>query len=298
MKKSNTIVYCCLILTFTLWGSLYVVSKYTLGSIPTFTISFVRFGLAFLSLSFITGKKSVKIQKEDYKYFLLVGVAGYFVAVGSQLLGIKYAGASLASLLNAMNPITTIVFAAMFLKEKLTLQKIMGILLSVAGVVIILGGGVGNQEGMLSGICYSLVSVLLWSGVSVAMRRLTQKYEPIFVTKTGAGIASLCYLPICIIEVISGEELSPNISSVAALLYIGIICTGVAYFLWNKCLSMAEAGTCSSFYPIQPMVSALFGFFFLGEVISTSFVAGAICIICGVLVGLSKMEFLKHRTKK
>lgn len=48
--KSTNIQACgCLILTFVLWGSLYVVSKYILGRLPTFTISFLRFSIAFAS---------------------------------------------------------------------------------------------------------------------------------------------------------------------------------------------------------------------------------------------------------
>ena len=65
-----------------------------------------------------------------------------------------------------------------------------------------------------------------------------------------------------------------------------VICTGVAYTLWNKSLSVLDASVCSAFYPIQPAVSALLGILLLGETLSINFLAGSALIVCGVLVSL------------
>ena len=59
--------YLSLLLTFTLWGSLYVVSRYVLGKLGAFTISFCRFTIAFLTLSLILGKKRKRLAKGDRK---------------------------------------------------------------------------------------------------------------------------------------------------------------------------------------------------------------------------------------
>lgn len=282
MSKKQGFTY--LIITFVLWGSLYVVSKFVLGKMPTFTISFLRFALAFVALSFISRGKNQKIEKKDRKYIVLVGVAGYFIAVGAQLLGTGYAGASLASLLNSMNPVTMTLFAAILLGEKLNWKKIGGILLALAGVYAIIG--TGSSEISVSGVLLSLFSVLLWSLVAVFTRKVTQKYPSLQVTRLGAGIAALCYLPICISEIISGQQLQLDGSCVLSLLYMGIICTGIAYYLWNKSLSIIEAGTCSAFYPIQPLVSTVLGVIFLKEQVGFQFFLGAAFIVFGVLLNL------------
>ena len=65
--------YLCLLLTFILWGSLYVVSKYVLGKMPPFTISLIRFILAFAAMAAATRDKGPKFEKKDYKYILLIG---------------------------------------------------------------------------------------------------------------------------------------------------------------------------------------------------------------------------------
>jgi drug/metabolite transporter (DMT)-like permease len=284
-EKRKAYIY--LIMTFILWGSLYVVSKYTLSKIPTFTLSFLRFCIAFVTLTMISGKKkqTKKIEKKDIPYLFLIGVGGYFIAVGAQLLGTKYSNASLASLINSLNPLTMTLFAAIILHEKLTRWKIIGLVIALIGVYIILGGG--NIGGFL-GIGLSLFSVLLWSVISVFMRKITQKYDAILITRYGISIAVVCYLPLCICELYTGSSVHFDISCVLAVLYMGSICTGVAYILWNKSLSMMEAGSCSSFYPVQPLVSAFLGILFLHEQAAVTFWIGAIFIIVGIMINLHK----------
>lgn len=279
--KSGKYGYLYLLAVFTIWGSLYVVSKYVLGKLPVFTISFVRFALGFFTLSLAGRKASRKAAgKGCGRYILFIGIAGYFLAVGAQLLGTKYAGASMASLINALNPVTMTGFAAILLHERLTPQKAAGILLAVAGVYVILGKG---GQTSVTGICLSLFSVLLWSLVSVITREASRKYDSLSLTRWSLGLAALLYLPVSLYEV-GSSEIHLDASCVLGLLYMGIVCTGLAYLLWNKSLSILEAGTCSAFYPIQPLVSALLGILFLGEQVGLSFWLGAILIAVGVRV--------------
>lgn len=282
-KSINIQAYGYLILTFVLWGSLYVVSKYILGKLPTFTISFLRFSIAFAVLT-VTQKRNVRlVEKRDIPYWFLLGIGGYFVAVGAQLLGTKYAGASMASLLNSLNPVTMTLFAALILHEPLTKGKAAGIALALAGVYVILGGGGANSP---VGIGLSLFSVLFWSLVSVLMRRVTQKYDAISVTRYGVGIAALCYLPVCLWEIAETGGIHLDAPGILALLYMGVVCTGGAYYLWNKSLSLLDASTCSAFYPVQPLVSAGLGMLFLGEKTGMGFWIGALLIVAGIFVNL------------
>jgi Predicted permease, DMT superfamily len=287
MKKSNYIVYVYLFLVFSIWGSLYVVSKFVLGKIPTFTILFLRFLIASICLFILLRKRNFKkIEKKDYKYIALVGIGGYFISVGAQLIGTKLASASLASLVNSLNPVVIMLMASIILKEKLTLKKVGSIILALIGVYLIIGGNGGN--GQIIGIAFSIFSVLTWSIVSVFMRKVTQKYDSLQITLYGLIIAAFCNLPISIGEIVNSSGIHIDIKAFIALLYMSIICTGAAYVLWNKSLSMLEAGICSAFYPVQPLVSILLGIIFLNETITINIVIGALLIIMGVLLSLVK----------
>lgn len=283
-NKNKTLGFTYLILVFVLWGSLYVVSKYVLGKMPTFTISFLRFTLAFMALSIFQRKNKDTNIKEARPYILLIGAAGYFFAVGAQLLGTKYAGASLASLINSLNPITMMIFAAVILKEKLTVKKVFGIIMAVAGVYAILGGKAAGIN--IAGIILSLFAVFLWSLVSVYTREATQKYESLQITRYAVLVAAVCYFPVSVVEIATSGGLQIDLSCILALIYMGVICTGVAYLLWNKSLAILPAGTCSAFYPIQPLVSTILGVILLKESVGFNFFIGLVLIALGVIISL------------
>lgn len=274
--------YLYLIITFCAWGSLYVVSKFVLGKVPVLTVLFLRYFIAGVTLYFIfKNGEYKKVELKDYKYIFLIGFLGYFLSVGSQLLGIKFSSASVASLVNSMNPITIMIFAAIILKEKMTKKKIACVVLAVVGVYIIIGGIKGN--GQVLGILFSVLSVISWSFVSTIVKRVTQKYTAIQVTTYSMLVAALCTLPFSTYEFIRTENVHFDWTAILSLLYMGLVCTALAYILWNKSLSMIEAGNCSLFYPVQPMVSVFLGFICLGERIEIKFIIGAVLIIVGVL---------------
>lgn len=189
-------------------------------------------------------------------------------------------------------------FAAIILKEKLTLKKIICIILAIVGVHTIIGGS--NEGGQVIGILISLFAVISWSLISVIVRRVTQKYDPIQITTYGIIIAAVSTLPFSIGEFIMTPNIQLDWTVVLSLIYIGVVCTALAHFLWNKSLSMIEAGACSLFYPVQPMMSVFLGWMFLGENINVNFVIGAILIIGGVVFSVigKKEEIVKNESEE
>lgn len=289
--------YIGLVAVFILWGSLYVVSSVVLKYMPTFMVMFFRFLIAFCALLVIVkvrsrkwkdgrneqGKKT-KIDAGGRKYILILGVFGYAVSVGVQLLGTKYAGASMASLINALNPVTISLMAVPILGEKLTGNKIVGILLAVFGVYLILGGG-GTVN--IPGILLSLVSVLGWSLVSVVTREGLEEYEPLVITRDAIGVAAVCELVFALAEhAITHQSVTVNAAVVFGLLFLGIFCTGLTYILWNEGLATLPASNCSALYPIQPLTSTVLGVLLFHEAVGMNFIAGAVCIVVGVLLCL------------
>lgn len=278
--------YLYVIITMSAWGSTYVVSKFILGSVPPFTLLLLRYIVAAVVLYIIMMKKGLsKIERQDYKYIFIIGFVGYFIGVGAQFVGTQLSNASMASLINSTNPIFIILFAVPILKEKITINKIISILAAMIGVYIIIGGVQGGS--MLIGILACILAVSMWSLMSVVSKRATEKYNALTVT-TYSIIVAICFtLPISIYELFT----MPNIkllepAVILSALYLGVICTALAFVLWSKSLSMMEAGICSLFYPVQPMVSVLLGWIFLKEKMNMSFFVGATLIIAGVMFSI------------
>ena len=207
-KSSEVRAYLGLILTFIIWGSLYVVSNILLKSLPTFFIAFMRYAIAFITMSVmfrvhVSKMKGAKTSKKLHldrmgrRYVFILGFCGYVISVGLQLLGTKYAGSTMASLINALNPVAISLCAVPALKEKLTGNKIIGIILAVFGIYLIVGTG-GSIN--VPGIVLSLLSVLTWALVSVFTREGLSTYDTYAVTRAAAGLAAACNFVLFLIE--------------------------------------------------------------------------------------------------
>lgn len=283
MNRKNT-GYLFLILTFFIWGSLYVISKYALAVMPPVTVLLGRYGLSVIILFFIARARGFKkIEREDWKYFIIIGFVGYFFSIACQLTGTKLLDASLASLINSLNPVAIPIMAAVFLKERITAKKAIGIAVSIAGIYIILGKGDGSMN--LMGVAASILSVLCWSVSSVTVRRIAGKYDPIQISLVGMLLALIPNIPAAAAELMT-TPCALTASAVLALLYMAAVCTALAHTLWNKSLQILSAGTCSMLYPLQPLTSAVMGVLVLHEGITLSFVIGAVIICAGVLISV------------
>ena len=262
--------YLFLLITFFCWGSIYIVSKYALAVMGPVTVGMCRYAVSVLCLYGLLKLKggAKKIQPEHWKYLLILGGLGYFVSIILQLGGTALLSGSLASLINSLNPVVISIMAALFLKEQITWKNVVSIVVSLIGVYIILGKG--SMEINMMGVLCSIGSVILWSAASVSIRKISGYYDPVQTALYGMVIALVFNVPAAV--------------AIGACLFVAVFGTAVAHTCWNKALQLLNASTCSMFYPLQPLVSAVMGVLLLHEVITPSFVVGAVLICAGVVV--------------
>lgn len=123
-----------------------------------------------------------------------------------------------------------------------------------------------------------LGAVTTWGFASVYLRKLTAKYPPVLVTAYGLCISLLFHIPTGIASFAAqGAVFTPF--NILVVLYLGIAGTGISQYTWSKSLSILPASTCSLFYPLQAMFSALLGAMILKEHFHSSFFLG-FTLIC------------------
>lgn len=292
MNKTTGYIY--LVLTFFIWGSLYVAAKYAMAQIPPLLVLAVRYGLSVIVLYFIMKKRGIKkIKKEHRKLFLSIGAAGYFGGIAFQLIGTDLIDASLSSLINSLNPVVIPIIAAIFLNEKLNIKICISIFLSVVGIYIVLGVGTSGGVGM-AGIIINILSLLFWSASCCMVRGISADYDPIQITLYAMAIAFCFAAPSAALN-LCFEPCTITAEGIISLLYIAFVCTALSHVFWNRALKILDATTCSLFYPIQPLTSALLGMALLHEKLSSGFWAGAAIICIGILIVVSEP---KHKPKK
>ena len=208
---------------------------------------------------------------------------------------IRMMSSTLASLINSANPVFIMLFATLLLREPMTLRKGIGLFCALVGVVFVIG--VDFDSISIAGVLCSVCGVLLGALGSTMVRKVSPHYIPEQIT--------ICYflvsLPFCLVMSVAETVRAPlpiTLSGVIAILYIGIVTTGIANLLWNKSLTAMDASVCSMFYPLQPMFSALFSVILLGEKITLALVIGGILIAIGVLIGLGFPGRLMQRKQQ
>lgn len=270
--------------TFLCWGSLYVVSKIALKTVPPVTLLALRYMVA-IPLLFAILKLRGRLRRmvrEDLMTAAAIGVIGYFMSFCLQMLGISRLTGSISSLLGAMNPIFIPVLASFYLKEKMTRAKVLCVAVSMLGVVMIVG--VNGTVDVL-GAALMLTSVFLWSSASVIIRRVSGKYDPMQIAMLGMVFALPLTGAWAALE-LQTAAFSLPLQSLLAVLFMGVVGTAVAHTLWNTSLSLMDASFCSMFYPMQPLVSSILGVAILGETITPNFVIGGGIVCCGIVAAV------------
>lgn len=276
--RATGIVY--LFLTFFMWGSVYVAGKLGTAQMSPFLLAALRCAIAAPVLLLLArGHLHIRIDRADYKYFAAIGVLGFYLTIDLVQLGIHLTGASTAALVNSFNPVAIMLLAALWLREKITPVKLLCLFLAMTGTLIVAGGARGQRE--ILGILATLLATVTWGTAAVCIRRLTAKYPAILVTALSMTLSLPLHLP----TGLAAALLQPpriDLGGVLTVLYLALIGSALSQITWAKALSQFPASTCSLFYPLQPIFSALLGAFILKERFTTSFFIGLLFVAADV----------------
>ncbi|EPE62155.1 hypothetical protein L479_01482 [Exiguobacterium sp. S17] len=264
-----------------IWGGMYVVSKYALGFIEPFTLVWMRYAVAFVVLFAawsLFGREQVR--REGWKWIARVGVIGYVASISFQFIGTKLSDAHTGSLVTAATPAFMVLFARLILKEQLTPVKIGSLVLATLGVIIVVGWHVDGTY--LLGSLVLVGAAITWALMSVYVKVASQTVSSLTITTFAIGIAFVLMTPLMGLEVMQSGV--PDMTSVLwfSVLYVGIISTAGAFFFWNKGLELMDASVGSLFFFFQPLVGGYLGWLVLGEQLDRNFFIGAACIVTAV----------------
>ena len=169
-------------LTASIWGGMYVVSKYILDFIPPLTLVWLRFIIAFVVLYFIlkiAEKKQKKKQPfaKDWLLFAWIGFIGYFISITCQFIGTKLSDAHTGSLVTSATPAFMVIFAALILKEKLTARRLLSTIIATIGVIIVIGWDIEIGSYFI-GTIILVGAAITWALLSIYVKSLQSNFHP------------------------------------------------------------------------------------------------------------------------
>ncbi|CAM4178624.1 DMT family transporter [Bacillus sp. FH] len=279
----------CLSLAASIWGGMYVVSKYVLDFIPPLTLVWLRFIIAFVVLYMILKitekkqKKTVTIRKKDWLLFAWIGFIGYFISITCQFIGTKLSDAHTGSLVTSATPAFMVIFAAIILKEKLTARRLLSTIIATIGVIIVIGWDIEIGSYFI-GTIILVEAAITWALLSIYVKIASARFSSLVITTYAIFFSLFFITPFMIWEFQSNSIEHMNLYVVLGVLYLGIISTAGAFFLWNKGLELMDASIGSLFFFFQPIVGSLLGWFLLNETLNSNFFIGGILIICSVFI--------------
>jgi drug/metabolite transporter (DMT)-like permease len=161
-------------------------------------------------------------------------------------------------------------------------RKLLALLMSMLGMIAVIGIS-GMNPSIWASISLVLAAVT-WALLSVYVKKASERYSSLTIT-TYAIFSRCCLQRRCHREMQNqAVRLFANPLVWLGTLYIAIISTALAFFLWNKGMDLLEAGAGSLFLCFQPVVGSVLGWLLLNEVLDAKFFIGAVLIISGLII--------------
>ena len=273
MKLIN---YFQLLFTAALWGSSFLMIKYALEELSEFDIALYRILIPAIVLNLIYREK-INVEKEDYKYFLILGIIYMTLPFYLFALAERTITSALAGLINGSTPIFVALIAIIVYKERVThIQKLL-ITTGFIGIIILSLGGSNSISGPTEGVLYALGASICY-GISINMvQPLLKKYTPVGALTTLLRSASI--FSILLLGPFSTWSL-PSVSiSLLPILILGLGSSGFAFLSFYKLIDDVGAVPSSVTVNILPIFSIIFGYFFLNEITSINQMFGVSIVV-------------------
>ena len=299
----NLFIYIKLLLTAIFWGGTFIAGKMISETVNPCSASFLRFAIASFFLIIITIKiegKLPKLKKKQILPVVLLGFTGVFAYNILFLTGLRYINAGRAALIIAMNPIFISLLSALFFKERLDLIKIIGILMSVTGAIIVISNGritdfVGYSFG--KGELLICGCVLSWVSYSLIGRAVMDDLSPIVSVCYSSVIgAVLLFIPALYNDIFSHIG-SYSAMDWTSLFYLGFFGTVIGFFWYYEGINQIGPTKASVFINFVPISAIILAFFILNEQISISLFIGAVLVVSGIYFTNDSKMLKKYRLK-
>ena len=267
-----------------LWGVSFLFSKLALAELPPFTLVVGRFGIAALALLLAArlGGHHIPRAPRVWASFFALGALNSLVPFGLIAWGQQELTSGLASILNATTPLFTALVAHVWGDERLTSNRIAGVLVGFAGVCALIGPGVIGHLGS-----HTLAELaILGAAVSYAFAgtygRRFRAMTPVVAVAGMMTTATLMALPIALV-VDRPWTLHVGVRTWGALLGLGLVSTALGFVIYFRVLATAGATNVMLVTLLMPIVALLAGSLILGEPVSGAALAGMALIGVGLL---------------
>jgi drug/metabolite transporter (DMT)-like permease len=297
---SRTLVAASISVVMVIWSVNFIAAKIGLRSLPTLTMASYRVVLAGVVMlpayllcsrlnAFAEAAETRRrgFNHRDYWTFLYLGFFGVTVNQVCFTVGLRLTSVSHASVIVGMGPIYTLALAVLLRLEKATLRKATGMAIAFAGIAVMASeNGITVHSPSLLGDAITLAGSIGFGVYVVLGKRVAGKYDALTMTAFSHFAGALIVLPMAIRRAVAlgpaQNWLAIPWSAWAALLYMAIFSSAVAYILYYWLLRYLEASQLAAFSYLLPVLATILGIVWLGEKGSWEQLLGGALALSGV----------------
>lgn len=291
MSKFSTYLTLTVVMFF--WGMNVVAIKFLVDTFSPVMMQGMRIGSAgmmiFVILWFLNDL--LPVTRQQWLYIASGALFGQIFHHGFIGYGLQYTTASNGSLILGLIPITTALFAAVFLKESLSRLQHIGILIAFAGVFFVVIEPNPGVWLVSTGDLFMIAGMMVQAFSFIIIRKATMTMNSRQMTVTMLLIGSVFLMVYgFIIEGASIPAFTENSWIWAVFFSSAILATGLGHLMYNAAIQRIGAGQTAVFNNLVPLFALTGAYFLLGEPIHLRHIVGFIFIVSGVFLGTGYVE--------
>jgi drug/metabolite transporter (DMT)-like permease len=273
-----------------LWGISFVATKAALREVSPVTLIFTRFalGVAVLFLILRLRREPLIPPRDAWPMLALMGFVGIFVHQMVQVHGLTLTTAVRTGWLIGLTPIWSAVLAAVLLGERFGPRKVLGLCLGLVGALLVITRGELTSQVLTlpatRGDLLILASTVNWAIYSILGRDTLKRLGSTRAIAAAMFLGWAMLIPFFVGA--AGWQEYPGLSStsVIALVFLGVGCSGLGYLFWYAALQRLETSQVAAFLYLEPLVTLLAAVALLGESVAVATILGGVLVLVGVLV--------------
>jgi drug/metabolite transporter (DMT)-like permease len=287
--------YLALVAVTIFWGSSFVSSKLVLETMPPMLLAFFRYLLSFITLFtfFMIFEKDKRLNKQDYKHLVLSSGIGIFIYFIGEYNALNYISASTASIIVSLLPVFMLITNFFVFKDKITLFKVIVIVLTLIGVVMVVQADFRAMfSESLIGYSLMVMGVAAWVIYSLSTVKMRKNNSNIKVITYQSGFALILFAPFAVANLNVITQLNFNLW--INIIYLGAFASGLAFYLYVYSLKVLGTLPVSIFGNTVPVVTVITGYIFLQETLTPLQLTGGLIIVITLLT----YAYLEGKNKK
>jgi drug/metabolite transporter (DMT)-like permease len=294
MKKWH--VTLLLLLTSFIWGTSFIATEIALREASVLTVLLGRLGIAAVVLAIIITVKrrgGAKLSGKAFFYLVVLGLLSTSLYQLIQISANKLANASITSIFVSMHPLVLALFGAIFFREKLGGTRIAGILLGLIGSLYIATNGTFMPDHNIrftAALLLLLLNSFMWASFSSLSKKLEGMFSSFDLIAYTTIIGFVTFLPVAL-PLARFQGIDPireasrlSFRAVAALLYLALFCTILAYLLWIRCLRRTDMGKAGYYLYLEPAFTMAVAPLLVDNQINRYVLIGAMFIFLGLVM--------------